>query len=655
MAAMVDHDEMELLAVAKLLDDLKHDDPQIRAKSTMQLPTIAAALGSERTREELIPFLMESTDDEDDILLAMAEQLGNLIDHIGGKDHVYHILNPLKHLSIVEDSAVRMKAIDSLLTCAHVLPNEHVQLYWFPLIMELKRHDYVTARITACSLCCVALGKLDSTGRQQVCGAFEELCGDHTPMVRRAAAESLGNFATCLAKEVTRELNDDNTEEAANQWTANQINRLIPMFIQLAMDDQDSVRLKTMENCIKLAKLFQLGEPINGQIAADAATNQGELKNSEGNTEMMTMEEILGRIYSTALACCGDPSWRIRWSLVAKLDEFIAVIGPSPRLVIAFQGLLADPDTEVRTAACGVVGKVGALVGFPALANQVLPALSVVVDDASDHVRVALAGSSCALATPLGREQTIARLLPMLLQLLRDNNSEVRLNIVGHLDEVNSVIGVDLLAQSLLPTIFELARDGKWRVRQAIIDHTPMLATQLGVDLFNERLVTQCIEWLHDDVFSVRTAAASNLRRLTELLGSEWCLMAIMPQLTAMSNRNDDGDTANVNMLTASSDEDPIHPFGHRMASLIAVASLTPALDSPSLVESHVLPIVIKLCRDPIPNIRFNSAKTLEHILSSVSSSAITNTVIPCLEGMLQDSDRDVRHFAGRALLAAKS
>jgi serine/threonine-protein phosphatase 2A regulatory subunit A len=37
---------------------------------------IAKALGPDRVREELIPFLVDSTDDEDEVLLVMSEALG---------------------------------------------------------------------------------------------------------------------------------------------------------------------------------------------------------------------------------------------------------------------------------------------------------------------------------------------------------------------------------------------------------------------------------------------------------------------------------------------------------------------------------------------------------------------------------------------------
>lgn len=50
---------------------------QLRLNSIKKLSTIALALGEERTRTELIPFLTESIYDEDEVLLALAEQLGN--------------------------------------------------------------------------------------------------------------------------------------------------------------------------------------------------------------------------------------------------------------------------------------------------------------------------------------------------------------------------------------------------------------------------------------------------------------------------------------------------------------------------------------------------------------------------------------------------
>ena len=49
--------EQELYPIAVLIDELKNDDVSTRLAAIHRLSTIALALGSERAREELVPFL----------------------------------------------------------------------------------------------------------------------------------------------------------------------------------------------------------------------------------------------------------------------------------------------------------------------------------------------------------------------------------------------------------------------------------------------------------------------------------------------------------------------------------------------------------------------------------------------------------------------
>lgn len=65
---------------------------QLRLNSIKKLSTIALALGVERTRTELIPFLTDTIYDEDEVLLALAEQLGQFTPLVGGPEYVYCLL-----------------------------------------------------------------------------------------------------------------------------------------------------------------------------------------------------------------------------------------------------------------------------------------------------------------------------------------------------------------------------------------------------------------------------------------------------------------------------------------------------------------------------------------------------------------------------------
>lgn len=77
---------------------------------------------------------MENNDDEDEVLLAMAEELGKFVPYVGGPAHAHTLLQPLEQLSQVEETVVRDKAVDSLCKVGEQLPNNSIQEHFVPLI-----------------------------------------------------------------------------------------------------------------------------------------------------------------------------------------------------------------------------------------------------------------------------------------------------------------------------------------------------------------------------------------------------------------------------------------------------------------------------------------------------------------------------------------
>lgn len=115
-------------------DELKNEDVALRLNSVKRLSTIALALGEDRTRKELIPFLSESNDDEDEVLLAMAEELGSFVKYVGGPAYGHYLLPPLEGLAIVEETVVRDKAVESLNKVGALLPDSSIADHLVPLI-----------------------------------------------------------------------------------------------------------------------------------------------------------------------------------------------------------------------------------------------------------------------------------------------------------------------------------------------------------------------------------------------------------------------------------------------------------------------------------------------------------------------------------------
>lgn len=115
-------------------DELKSEEPLRRLNSISRLTIIAQALGEERTRNELIPFLSENVDDEDEVLLAESEQLGNFVPYVGGPQYAHVLLPLLEQLSTVEETVVRDKAVESLAKVGSVMPDAATCDFFVPIV-----------------------------------------------------------------------------------------------------------------------------------------------------------------------------------------------------------------------------------------------------------------------------------------------------------------------------------------------------------------------------------------------------------------------------------------------------------------------------------------------------------------------------------------
>jgi serine/threonine-protein phosphatase 2A regulatory subunit A len=545
-------------------------------------------------------------EDEDEVLTALSEVLGSFVEYVGGQEHGHVLLSPLENLAAIEEPLVREKAVDSLNKICQELSQNQVEEYFIPLVIRLSKADWFTSKISATGLYTVPYSKATPRSQDGLRQHFAQLVHDDTPMVRRQAATNLAKFAKTMPADLV-------------------VSEMIPLFQHLAQDDQDSVRLLTVEVLISIAEVVPKDQQASHVV-----------------------------ILTILRSLFGDKSWRVRYMVADKFEKIAKAVESDVvrrDLVPAFVKLLKDSEAEVRTAIAGQIPGFCKLLDRQILLDEIMSPVEDLVTDTSQHVRAALGTQISGLAPILGKDETISHLLPMFLQMLKDEFPDVRLHIISKLEQVNDVIGIELLSQSLLPAIVQLAEDKQWRVRLAIIEYIPLLAKQLGVEFFDEKLGNLCMSWLGDTVFSIRQAATLNLKQLTDVFGVEWARQTIIPKVMAM------GDQRN---------------YLYRMTTCAAITTLAPAVNV-AAIEEFILPMIHKLIRDPIPNIRFNVAKSYgvlidvlrklpaEGTLANVKPDSaagpsdlglelIQKQIVPNLEKLQADSDVDVRFFAAQAM-----
>lgn len=592
----------DLYPLALLMDELKHDDIANRVEAMKKLDTIATALGPQRTRDELIPFLMEvAQDDEDEVFAVLADELGQFVPYVGGPEFATVLLPPLEILASTEETLVRDKAVGSLNKIAEQLSQEQLFHDFIPLIEHLATADWFSSKVSSCGLFKSVIPRVKDDGlRKELLALYFQMVQDETPMVRRTAAKNLPALIDLLTENPELSTNED--------W-----DYISNMFQKIINDSQDSVKYLTVNCLISILKFFNTkGDHSHSKDLLDSATK-----------------------------LIGDEAWRVRYMAADKFEELAAQFSDNEaymaELIQPFLNLCEDNESDVRKAIAKQVAGFAKLLQDPSdVLTKVLPAVQSLSMDESEAVRASLALTVTNLVTLMSKEEAIDHLLPILLNMLKDEFPDVRLNIIANLKAVNDVIGIDLLSESLLPAITELAKDVNWRVRMAIIDYIPILAEQLGVQFFDQQLSDLCLSWLWDTVFSIREAAVNNLKKLTEIFGSDWCRDEIIAKLLKF-------------------DSQLLENFVYRFTLLSALTELVPVI-SLTVVANQILPFISHLADDGVPNIRFNVAKSYAVIVESLIKGGahyidtINGTILPSLKKLTQDEDFDVKYFAKQSL-----
>ncbi|CAK0834834.1 unnamed protein product, partial [Prorocentrum cordatum] len=303
--------------------------------------------------------------------------------------------------------------------------------------------------------------------------AYARLCGDDTPMVRRQAASVLGEVASVVPQE-------------------SMLAELVEVFEKLCRDEQESVRILAISNCVAL----------------------GRLKRGA---------EWQAQIFPVVESCAQDKSWRVRYVMAEHVHTLCEVFHTkATHIVPLYLQLLQDQEVEVRTIAAARIAGVSKVKPDKDFLETLIPVMEKLTAprERSHHVRAALAGAVLSLSPVFGPSLTVDYLVNIFLHLIKDESADVRLKLIGTLGELSAVMGIDVLSQSLLPCIKELGRDRQWRVRLMVIDSMPSLAKYLGPAKFTEELSGLFVAWLEDPVCSVRDAIAVNFRRLYVELGA---------------------------------------------------------------------------------------------------------------------------------------
>lgn len=202
------------------------------------------------------------------------------------------------------------QAVESLNKICDQLSPKQIEEYFIPLVNRLSKADWFTSKISATGLYNTPYQHVSPQIQEQLRQHFAQLVHDDTPMVRRQSANNLAKFVKSMPASIV-------------------IEDVIPLFQHLAGDDQDSVRLLTVDVLIAIAEA----------VPKEQQSGHGVLL-----TALRSLFE--------------DKSWRVRYMVADRFEKIAKAVDEEVierDLVPAFVKLLKDTEAEVRSAIAGQI------------------------------------------------------------------------------------------------------------------------------------------------------------------------------------------------------------------------------------------------------------------------------------------------------------
>jgi len=578
--------------MAFFTSETQNAEAPIRTEAMRRLVVVAAVIGAERARNSLIPYLQTRIGDLDQVLLAMAQKVGDLVPFIGGAEHATALIPVVELLCGSEETIVRTAAAASISQILLHFNNNSAcktqALAYFEMLLRLCNYeegDIFYSRVTACQFLPELYLVLPAEIKPQLRELYARLFTDEMVIVRRSAAHSfLRLVAHCDAEHRRGDL--------------------LAVFKTLASDENAAVRLMALDIVIPYAALLK-----------------------ESSCEDVLSVDLLPLIK----AATEDVSWSSRKAICRTYGQLAKSFAASEVTETIFPGLLLlcqDQEPDVRTLAIKEVLAFLDVVGHAPFLSAFVPIAQMLVEDPFADSRKCLTLVCIDVAARVGPEASAQHLSDLVLRLTEDEDPLVRLRVLQRLDMVARE--TPSLCTRLTEHLKAMLSDPNWRVRKQAALACPAVMQHLGKEYLQDNFLPGLLLLLHDGVDEVRTAATVALPKIAALGGADWAYSTVFPPIRDMAK----GD------------------FLVRQSLMTALQGILEAesLAGSTSLQSEALALVVNATNDKVPNVRLRAAQVLGAACVALGPEGSRTSIRPVLAALQQDKDRDVAFFATQSI-----
>ena len=451
--------KLDQLTTTTLLEDLQSADIKTKKNAVQNLHGISLALGRERTRKELLPYLKSYIDEEEDeIIIELSKVLSNFIDCIGGKQYIKELFNLLEVILTIDEPFVIKETINSIkLIVKQIGKVSDVENYLMSMINDLYTSDDINQKKSAMTLLIFLFKDLNESNKTLALNYFDKYLVDNSIYIRKELLNKITEITLLLSIDYIKKL----------------INTILK-------DKNDSMRI----DIINIIMSIRQHPKIN---------------------------EFIDVIYDLIPKLAEDTNWRVRLTVSDKLNDILNFPNIDNKFrqtsINIFAKLIEDTEPEIRNICCLRLEEICKILKNENGFDIILQNLRKLEKDQKNYVRGALASNVLKISSIIG-DKTKVYVFPIFLTLIKDENIEIRMTLINNLSELDKEIKINNIIESVMPPIKEISTNKSWRVRIQVMEIIPVLSKLFSQQLFMSHIFPICISALMDSVFSMREAAS---------------------------------------------------------------------------------------------------------------------------------------------------
>lgn len=452
------------------LQNLKSEEVKKRIEAVSHLHIVAKSFGVTKTINQLIPFIKEFEDEDEEVLLQLGEQLYLLGKYVSAHKEAltklisyFYILLSYEDLSVLNVGMVNLKKL-----IREYMGNSDVL---FSLVKKLCSLGFPKALIGASRIYCELTDYIPQKYLSQFKKILSECVKCSTAIVRKEIAITLRYIFV----------------------DGNPLETIALNGLQLLLDDKlDTVKVHALESLM---------------------------------ANEHSVDFFMKNVYPLVVKSTEFKNWRIRFVIAKSLPKLL--ISSSEQAKEKFIGiylaLLSDNEFEVTEQALINLKTSCEFIGAEVLADKFMPILIKIAKSDEAELKVALAGSILYFAPLFAKTDNMDKIKEILAILLEKNDSNINVQLLKNHQPLGDVLSTSNLINLLNPVMRQLLIDQDWKIREKNVEAYEIYLTKLGKHYCSsEGIVEDLKNTLRDRIFIIRQKIIKMIVRLCKNFGQEW-------------------------------------------------------------------------------------------------------------------------------------